>query len=32
MAALNNPEVPVVQVGTYEIKPNGEEVFKTLVN
>ena len=29
---MENPELPVVQVGTYEIKPNGEDVFKPLVN
>ena len=32
MAAKENPTLPVVQIGTYEIKPNGEHVFKTLVN
>jgi hypothetical protein len=32
MAARENPAIPVVQVGTYEIKPNGEDVFRPLVN
>jgi len=32
MAALENPKVHVVQVGTYEIRPNGEYVFRPLVN